>query len=615
MKRKRWFAALCALVLLLTAAALAEEQALSVTVPEEVIRPGRAVVISFTVPEAGEISLRLLDEAGLEIAVISRDKYAYAGVNHIYWNGTWNGYPAPEGTWRLVLEKGAETAETPVTVGPMAPSLISVSADRDTVIAGSVVILRFYATESGRAELSEGAGEQRKTLLTQDVKEGNGEILYEADLAEGRHELTLTLTDGEGTVSDPAVIPLMVFTQEDLAAAEAEDPEAEEPEQAPETAQPQQAETARQEQVIFTPAYSSPYEGQDTALSYWTLPMDITDEEAVWNVLMQPVTVLDNGRKNTEKTQVVIRSEPDENSSGVGVVTCITQGVHVLEKGKDWTLIECYSSSFHDSAVLNWNALVQGYVPTAYLRQTEPSREYGLVIDKLTQRLYIFQNGHLLSTLLVSTGLANRRQPYNETRSGEFLMTSAVGTFASDNMKCAMAIRFNKGDLLHEVPYILMGDGVTRNYKITEPKLGTKASHGCIRVQRKPTPEGINQGWLWSNRQYNTKLLIWEDWQGRQVPLPSPDTKLYYRPKKGRFYHSKDHCESVELKEGETMESFTYGQLNEKPFSSLKPCEYCAPLPRLEEIEALNAVYAFGGDHDPVMTKARESCPKPYRGK
>ena len=203
--------------------------------------------------------------------------------------------------------------------------------------------------------------------------------------------------------------------------------------------------------------YTSPYAGQDIGLNYWTMPMDITQEEKIWQVLMAPITVVDAGKG--EKAQVIIRSQPDKESDGVGVVTCETQGVHVLERGADWTLIECYSSSFHDSKILNWNTLVQGYVKTEYLKEVTPDQEMGMVIDKLTQRLYLFREGRLFSTLLVSTGLSNRRQPYNETRSGEFLLTSKVGTFASDNLKCAMAIRFNSGDLLHEVPYLLNRDG------------------------------------------------------------------------------------------------------------------------------------------------------------
>jgi len=362
--------------------------------------------------------------------------------------------------------------------------------------------------------------------------------------------------------------------------------------------------------IRFTPATTSPYDGLDTSLNYWTLPMEIGNEEAIWQVLISPITVVENGKG--EKAQVVLRAGPSPDSPGVGSITCATQGVHVLERGEEWSLIECYSSSFHDSPILNWNRLVQGYVPTEYLREEIPNQEMGIVIDKLTQRLYVFREGRLFSTLLVSTGLSNKRQPYNETRSGEFLLTSKVGTFMSDDLVCGSAIRFNKGDLLHEVPYILAEDG-SKNYRACEIKLGRKASHGCIRVQRKKTPEGVNMGWIWAalNKNSKTRLLIWEDWQGRQIEIPPDDFQLYYNPNKGQYYHSKETCDSTRT--GITFKPFSYGQLEEKRFARLKRCEYCAPTLRRAEIEEINRIYAFGGDHDPVLTQAREDCPRPLR--
>ncbi len=615
MRIVRWIAALAAVFLLQAVCASGEGIALSVTAPAEAVRPGWPAVISFTVPAEGECDLLLLDEDGEEVSVIWQKHPVLAGENAIYWNGTWNGYPAPEGRWRLVLEMNGESAEAPVTIGPAAPALISAAPDRDAVLSGDSVTLRFYATEDGTVSLYEIGEGQSAELLSQEVKRGWDDIGYQVELPAGEYELTLVLTDGEGARSEPVLLRLTVTGEEDP----------EDPQEEPETGEADSAteERARESAStvtppprtkgdnIFTPAYSSPYEGQDTELNYWNLPMDITDEEAVWQVLTSPVTVVDNGKKNAEKTQVVIRSRPDEESEGLGVVTCITQGVHVLERGETWSLIECYSSSFHDSPILNWNALVQGYVPTVYLKETVPNQEYGLVIDKLTQRLYVFKDGHLFSTLLVSTGLANERQPYNETRSGEFLLTSAVGTFSSDELKCAMALRFNRGDLLHEVPYVLTGDG-GRNYKSCEPKLGTKASHGCIRVQRKETPEGISQGWLWRNRKMNTKLLIWEDWQGRQIPMPSEDLVLYCTSA-DRYYHSQDHCAS--LRRSVKFKPFLYSELEDPAYAKLKPCEYCAPAPRAMKIAEINVLYAPGGDHDPVMTEARKTCPRPLKRK
>ena len=412
----------------------------------------------------------------------------------------------------------------------------------------------------------------------------------------GSHELILTLAGADGTLSEPVRLSLEVLEKEDPNAMPT-------PEPLPEYLR-EKAENG------FTPAHTSPRRGEDQTLNYWTLPMDITDEEAVWKVLTAPITVLDNGKKNAEKMQVIIRSQPGEESDGIGMVTCISQGVHVLERGEEWSLIECYSSSFHDSPILNWNTLVQGYVPTAYLKEVKPNQEMGLVVDKLTQRLYVFRDGKLYSTLLVSTGISNAKQPYNESRSGEFLLVSKVGEFASDNLRCAMALRFNDGDLLHEVPYIAYDYG--KDYSVNEPKLGTKASHGCIRVQRQPSPEGVNQRWLWTNYKKNTRILIWEDWQGRQLSVPDSAIPLYCVKKRTGNYHTTDQCNAIR---GKRVEELTYGQLDGDEYKKLKPCPLCAAPSRIETILAINETYAEGGDHDPVMTEARKNCPRKLKGK
>ena len=365
------------------------------------------------------------------------------------------------------------------------------------------------------------------------------------------------------------------------------------------------------EKEIFTPAHGSPYEGQDTTLNYWTLPMDITNEEAIWEVLTQKVTVLDGkSYAKPDRVQITLRKEKDLESEGVGVCTCETQAVHVLERGPEWSLIECYSSSFHDSKILNWNVLVQGYVQTKYLKEITPNQEMGMVIDKLTQRLYIFREGKLFTTLLVSTGVSNAKQPYNETRSGSFLLNSRVGDFKSDNMTCRRAIRFNSGDLLHEVPYIYSRNDA--GYKKFEAVLGSRASHGCIRVQRKKTPEGVNLDWIYEHFKKNMTLLLWEDWQGRQIDYPADDTVVYYNPNKGTMYHSAEKCYSAIKK---TLEPFTYGELDTGAFAKLTRCPYCTPPLRKAEIDAINEEHAPGGDHDPILTEARKSCPKPLRGK
>ena len=590
---KRLAVAAIVLLVLMAGIALGEGSGLSIDATREEIRPGRPVIVSFMVPEDGTCSIGLRNKAGAELT-IAEERTVSTGYNSMYWNGTCEGIPVPEGDWFLTIWMNGQAAETPITVGRMIPCLIAVTTENETVEEGDTVLISFYTTEGGTLLLQ--ADGETDPLYWENVAAGTGEAGFQAEMEPGNHELILTLAGEDGTLSEPVRLSLEVLEKEDPNAMPT-------PEPLPEYLR-EKAENG------FTPAHTSPRRGEDQTLNYWTLPMDITDEEAVWKVLTAPITVLDNGKKNAEKMQVIIRSQPGEESDGIGMVTCISQGVHVLERGEEWSLIECYSSSFHDSPILNWNTLVQGYVPTAYLKEVKPNQEMGLVVDKLTQRLYVFRDGKLYSTLLVSTGISNAKQPYNETRSGEFLLVSKVGEFASDNLRCAMALRFNDGDLLHEVPYIAYDYG--KDYSVNEPKLGTKASHGCIRVQRQPSPEGVNQRWLWTNYKKNTRILIWEDWQGRQLSVPDSATPLYCVKKRTVNYHTTDRCNAIR---GKRIEELTYGQLDGDEYKKLKPCPLCAAPSRIETILAINETYAEGGDHDPVMTEARKNCPRKLKGK
>ena len=546
-----------------------------------VVRPGAPSLVTVTVPAAGTVDLVLTDETGEQVSVVALDRPAEAGVNTLYWNGTWQGVPAPEGNWRLILTQGGQSAETAVTVGSLAPCLIGAALAEENAMKGESSVLRWFATEAGWLTVRLEGEEQ--PLLEETVSSGWGQAALPAWPGMGETALVLRLTGTDGMESEP--VRLAVTVGGTIFDRWPEHPKA----------------------TPFTPSWGSPWQGRDETLNYWTLPMDITDTEAVWAVLTAPVTVVDNGRANAERLQVILRKEPRSDSAGVGVVTCITQSVHVLERGEEWSLVECYSSSFHDSSVKNWNALVQGYLPTAYLKETVPDQTLGMVVDKLTQKLYLFRNGELYDVLQVSTGLANEKQPYNETRSGEFLLHSWVGAIVSDDVVGRLAIRFNDGDLLHEVPYSLMSDGKTRDFSAADRKLGARASHGCIRVQRKQTPKGTNHEWIWNNRKRDMKILIWEDWQGRQLALPAEDQPLVVTAGRNPVYHTSPKCS--QLKGAKTL-PISYGLLREEAYAGAKRCAACDAPRRPEEIEAINERYAAGGDHDPVMTAAREKARK-----
>ena len=337
------------------------------------------------------------------------------------------------------------------------------------------------------------------------------------------------------------------------------------------------------------------------ALCFWNMKMGWMDEAEIWEVLTQPVTVLDGNQRQQHK----VRARPEEDCTDyVGCVTYESQGVHVLDRGEEWTLIEAYSSSVEGSPVKVYATLFQGYVPTSLLKEVPVDQKYGLVIDKQQQRMYVFQEGKLLTTLLVSTGFYNpkKKNPWNETPAGEFLLVSWTGrlTLTDDdgepNMLCENAIRINDGILIHEVPKVPRTDSdgnTTWSYTRCERYLGEKASHGCIRVQQKKTPEGINEEWLWKHLsngsrkgQDYTKVIIWDD-AGRTLGYPDDDLILYYNAKRDKsYYHSSPECERIRGS-SKTVE-FTYGELEDSTYRKLSPCPNCAPQLRHSAIDTVN---------------------------
>ena len=322
---------------------------------------------------------------------------------------------------------------------------------------------------------------------------------------------------------------------------------------------------------------------------FWNLPMGQMDEEAIWKVLTQPVTVL----KGAQREQIRVRKDPDTSCEEyTGVVTCSSQCVHVLDRGEEWTLIEAYSSCEEGSAVKVWALPFRGYVRTSLLEDKEVDQTYGLVIDKLQQRLYVFKEGKLLSTLLCSTGFPRSDTPFAETPAGEFLIVSWTGGFWAGELFCDMGMRINSGILIHEVPCLFETNKETgaeeRNYRRCERYLGEKASHGCIRVQRRSTPEGISISWLWKNLHKSpcTKVIIWDE-IGRVLDYPDDELELYWNPNGGKMYHSQPTCSEVKDK-FEPMTAFTYGQLEDKPYKNLTRCPACAPQLRRSEIDTVN---------------------------
>ena len=319
----------------------------------------------------------------------------------------------------------------------------------------------------------------------------------------------------------------------------------------------------------------------DDPTCFWNLPMGEIDEEAIWAAMQKPMTVI----RGDQREIVKIYEAPDSDSKPVGEVTCESQGLHIIETlDNGWALVEVYSSSSSKSRVKVFAEQIHGYIKTDKFEVKQADPTYGLLLDKLVQKMYVFKEGKLLTELLISTGIPNTKEPYNETPAGEFMMVSRSGGFWSGNMYCDMGMRINAGIMMHEVP-CLIDQNEKRNYKPFESALGRKASHGCVRIQQKENADGINAAWLWKNIKVGTKVLIWDD-VGRPIVPPDAAMPIYYNPDGGQYYHLDQICPSVKDRYLPLSE-VAYGDLDEK-FPKLKPCATCRPPLKLSEIEKQN---------------------------
>ena len=312
----------------------------------------------------------------------------------------------------------------------------------------------------------------------------------------------------------------------------------------------------------------------------WFGEFDPYDEETVWARLMEEITVLNVDQKE----KVYLSDGPDGNrkttDSSRGYFYGESVAVRVLEEKDGWSRIEAYNDC---------DELEQGWVRPGRLKTVTPNPTYGIVVDKMTQRLYLYKEGKLLTTLLCSTGITTgANEDYNETASGEFLMCSATGGFWAGNLWCDQGIRFNGGDLIHMVPAVANADMTVYDYSICERALGSRASHGCIRVQREKNEDGYNHQWIWDNLKYekNIKLIVWDD-DGRKLVQPEDGEAMYYNPKGGENFHTLAKCPAVRSKYL-PLTKITYGDLRRYPFTELTPCGTCGAPKRPEVVAAWN---------------------------
>ncbi len=494
-----------------------------------------------------------------------------------------------------------------------APQLTNVTADSGSLRVGGEWTVAFETTEGGALAMQlRGEDGVSVDLGATQVEAGNGRLVWDgvlpdgSDAADGAYTVAVRLCNYWGEESEESLLQLNIGEPEgetavssvpgalDLSSLDIQD--AQIWDGGIEEAQTWDEGQADSEQT----ADENGKRPVPQATSFWDMnpdEYDLTDpdhQQAIWDLMMQPITVMDVGQ--TEHVYPTFTPGADRKpyeQNCAGELHGQSQGVHVLEEDMDgdgYVLIEAYSNDgtkTDNEYMESLNAKkVQGYVKKSILFEVKPSSKYALLVDKLRQKLYIFEAGAIIGELDVSTGLNNAKQPYNESPAGEYITVSKVGDFnAGSGTIGRFAIRINGGTLLHEVLHDKAKDG-TRIYTAYEPQLGMKASHGCIRIQRKANAQGQNMQWLWNNLENKTRVFIWDD-QGRQMyepELPDSDLQLYRNPNGGSNYHVDANCSGVKSQYLPLTGDFTYGDLEKDEFKKLTPCSSCGAPVRPETL-------------------------------
>lgn len=219
-------------------------------------------------------------------------------------------------------------------------------------------------------------------------------------------------------------------------------------------------------------------------------------DETIWAMMQAPAVIVSVGGATAHQN---IYAEPSKKSTVLGTLHNVSQCVEVLALEGDWVRIAAWN---HEDG-----SYTEGYVQRARLSRVVPDDQYGVLVDKQTQTLTVYEYGKPIAVIPVSTGLADATHPFRETAAGSFLTETRIGNFAQSGYRYRYVIRYDGGNLLHSIGYKLINSRMDFTEQL--PKLGQKASHGCIRLPCGDT--GLpNAYWLYTHLPPRTRILIIE---------------------------------------------------------------------------------------------------------
>ena len=224
----------------------------------------------------------------------------------------------------------------------------------------------------------------------------------------------------------------------------------------------------------------------------------------IWEIMMKPSVVVN---ATGSSSRFVLRESPTNRSAVTGLVCCATQGLEVLSIEGDWAYVR--AGNYSDGH------FITGWYPVKGLTVVTPAPHYAVLVDKRSQTLTVYHDGVPLGTVPVSTGLPTEKKPQRETSPGAFLTDIHFSRdFAQDGARYDYPLRYQGGNIIHSTGYARIPHAAysVKDYSKNLPRLGQKASHGCVRVSPFTTPDcEINSYWLWTHLPFHTRVIILDD--------------------------------------------------------------------------------------------------------
>lgn len=196
-----------------------------------------------------------------------------------------------------------------------------------------------------------------------------------------------------------------------------------------------------------------------------------------------------------------IYSKPHINSTVLGYVHGKGTALEVLSISEDrkWAYVGAW--------ILYRSTYTEGWVQMKNLAVVEPAQDHAILVDKQEQTLTLFSYGERVGTIKVSTGKPlDRSTIKRETPAGSYLTVTRLTPFITDNFHYDYPIRYNGASLLHTLGWAASSQ--RRNYSTEAAQLGSRASHGCVRMERFTEDSPLNAWWLWTHLRWNTRVIV-----------------------------------------------------------------------------------------------------------